>query len=98
MVSVISIYSTDRKGFHRIDIIEISCCLSPRSWRLPCAVLLENKNRRSLLLWEYEEIKPINFLNEVLREDVSIHRTNLEYCGKSPKIRFHSYFHFFVAQ
>ena len=27
-------------------------------------------------------------------ENVSIHRTNLEYCGKSPKIRFHSYFHF----
>ena len=24
----------------------------------------------------------------VLREDVSIHRTNLKYCGKSPKIRF----------
>ena len=28
-----------------------------------------------------------------LREDVSIHRTNLKYCGKSPKIRFLSYFH-----
>ena len=28
-----------------------------------------------------------------LREDVSIHRTNLKYSGKSPKIRFHSYFH-----
>ena len=24
----------------------------------------------------------------LLREDVSIHRTNLKYCGKSPKIRF----------
>ena len=24
-----------------------------------------------------------------LREDVSIHLTNLKYCGKSPKIRFH---------
>ena len=29
----------------------------------------------------------------LLREDVSIHRTNLKYCGKSPKIRFLSYFH-----
>ena len=28
-----------------------------------------------------------------LREDVSIHRTNLKYCDKSPKIRFLSYFH-----
>ena len=56
VVSVISIYSTDRKDFHRIDIIEISCRLSPRYWRLPCTVLLENKNRRSLLLWEYEII------------------------------------------
>ena len=59
VVSVISIYSADRKDFHRIDIIEISCRLSPRYWRLPCAVLLENKNRRSLLLWEYEIIKPL---------------------------------------
>ena len=31
-----------------------------------------------------------------LREDVSIHRTNLKYCGKSPKIRFLSYFHIFI--
>ena len=30
---------------------------------------------------------------KTLREDVSIHRTNLKYCGKSPKIRFPSYFH-----
>ena len=29
----------------------------------------------------------------VLREDVSIHWTNLKYCGKSLKIRFLSYFH-----
>ena len=28
-----------------------------------------------------------------LREDVSIHRANLKYCGESPKIRFLSYFH-----
>ena len=28
-----------------------------------------------------------------LSEDVSIHRTNLKYCGKSPKIRFHFYFY-----
>ena len=28
-----------------------------------------------------------------LREEVSIHRTNLKYCGKSPKIRFLSYFY-----
>ena len=27
-----------------------------------------------------------------LREDVSIHRTDLRYFGKSPKIRFQSYF------
>ena len=27
------------------------------------------------------------------REDVSIHRTNLKYFGKSPKTLFHSYFH-----
>ena len=69
MVSVISIYSSDRKGFHRIDIIEISCRLSPRSWRLPCAVLLENKIRRSLLLWEYEVIKPLKL--SVLKERMS---------------------------
>ena len=31
----------------------------------------------------------------VLREDISIHRTNLKYCGKSPKIRFHSSFDIF---
>ena len=37
VVSVIFIYSTDRKDFHRIDIIEISCRLSLRYWRLPCA-------------------------------------------------------------
>ena len=29
----------------------------------------------------------------VLREDVSINRTNLKCFGESPKIRFHSYFH-----
>ena len=34
----------------------------------------------------------------LLRENVSIHRTNLKYCGKSPKVRFHSYFHIFVVQ
>ena len=28
----------------------------------------------------------------VLREDASIHRTNLKYCGKSPKILFIFYF------
>ena len=28
-----------------------------------------------------------------LREDVSVHRTNLKYCGKSPKNRFLSNFH-----
>ena len=59
VVSVIFIYSTDREEFYCIDIIEISCRLSPRYWRLPCDVLLENKNRRSLLLWEYEVIKPL---------------------------------------
>ena len=32
------------------------------------------------------------FNGKVLREDVSIHRTNLKYCGKSPKIRFLPYF------
>ena len=32
-------------------------------------------------------------LDLLLREEVSIHRTNLKYCGKSPKIRFLSYFH-----
>ena len=69
VVSVISIYSSDRKGFHGIDIIEISCRLSPRSWRLPCAVLLENKIRRSLLLWEYEVIKPLKL--SVLKERMS---------------------------
>ena len=33
--------------------------------------------------------KHIVSLSGFLREDVSIHRTNLKYCGKSPKIRFH---------
>ena len=28
----------------------------------------------------------------ILGEDVSIHRINLKYCGKSPKIRFLPYF------
>ena len=32
-------------------------------------------------------------INNDLREDVSIHRTNLKYYGKSPKIRFLSYFY-----
>ena len=32
-----------------------------------------------------------------LREDVSIHRTNLKYCGKSPKIRFLSNFHILLT-
>ena len=32
-------------------------------------------------------------LGSFLREDVSIHRTNFKYCGKSPKIRFLCYFH-----
>ena len=57
------------RAVHRIDIIEISCRLSPRSWRLPCAVLLENKIRRSLLLWEYEVIKPLKL--SVLKERMS---------------------------
>ena len=30
---------------------------------------------------------------ENLREDVSIHRTNLKFYGKWPKIRFLCYFH-----
>ena len=30
--------------------------------------------------------------SNLLREDVSIYRTNLKYCGKSPEIRFISYF------
>ena len=34
----------------------------------------------------------------LLREDVSIHPTNLKHCGKSSKIQFHSYFHIFVVQ
>ena len=48
------------------------------------------------ILWQLihygSEIKTWIFLN-FLREDISIHRTNLKYCGKSPKIRFLSYFH-----
>ena len=32
-----------------------------------------------------------------LREEVSIHQTNLKYCGKSPKIRFLSNFHILLT-
>ena len=34
-----------------------------------------------------------NGSKKYLREDVSIHPTNLKYCGKSPKIFFVTYFH-----
>ena len=34
----------------------------------------------------------LSYPNKNLREDVSIHQTNLKYCGKSPNIRFLPYF------
>ena len=40
-------------------------------------------------MFDFFASKHIVSLSGFLREDVSIHRTNLKYCGKSPKIRFH---------
>ena len=61
-----------------IPSIQTGWEMTDLSFRLSCKVRHLNGSKN--ILW-------------ILREDVSINRTDLKYCGKSPKICFHSYFH-----
>ena len=45
------------------------------------------------VIFHFLSIMQKTAIDSALSEDVSIHRTNLKYCGKSLKIRLHSYFH-----
>ena len=61
-----------------IPSIQTGWEMTDLSFQLSCKVRRLNGSKNAL--W-------------ILREDVSINRTNLKYRGKSPKISFHSYFH-----
>ena len=54
--------------------------------------LKSDRKEMTILLYGKTRVGKSHLTNH-LREDVSIHRTNWKYCGKSPKIRFLSYFH-----